>query len=432
MRQLSVFTTARGAASQRSRRLSFRPRSLVSWPGVTLPLAVLVAGGLVGAWLATRSPASASPPYIYAPAITTTMRQALSSSGTISPATTSTLSFGAAGQVTAVDATLGEKVTLGQTLATMYSATLKAQVAQAEATLAGDQARLSQDEASGASSAQIAADQATVNVDQSQLDTANAALSGATLTSPINGIVTTVGYTAGEQVSGGGNDTGTGNNGTGNNGTGNNGTGNNGTGNNGTGNNGTGNGSSGSSSSITVVSANDVIDASVAASVVDKIKTGDQVVISSEGATATGTVASIGLIADTSSGVATFPVVIDVTGTPSGLYSGASATVSIIYHQLTDVLAVPAAAIQISPSGKSVVYVVVNGRQVARDVTTGLTNGGLTQITGGLTAGERVVVDLPRISVPAGPGNPRGPLGRKVFNFNGPGGAGGVVVQGGG
>jgi membrane fusion protein, macrolide-specific efflux system len=343
------------------------------------------------------------------------MRQALSSSGTISPATTSTLSFGASGQVTAVDATVGEQVTKGETLATMYSATLKAQVAQAEATLAGDQARLSQDEASGASSAQIAADQATVNVDESQLGMANAALSGATLTSPIDGIVTTVGYTAGEQVSGGGGG-GSGGGGGGDQSSGGSG----------------GSGSSGSSSSITVVSANDVIDASVAASVVDRIKTGDQVVISSEGATATGTVASIGLIANTSSGVATFPVVIDVTGTPSGLYSGASATVSIIYKQLTDVLAVPTAAVQTSATGKSFVYAIVNGRRVARDVTTGLTNGGLTQITRGLTAGERVVVNIPQIAVPTGPGNLPGPLrARKVF-FSGPGGAGGVVIQGGG
>jgi membrane fusion protein, macrolide-specific efflux system len=416
---------------RRARRLFFRPRSLVSWPGVTLPAAILVAGGSVGAWLATRSPASASPSYIDAPVVATTMRQALSSSGTITPATTSTLSFGASGQVTAVDATVGEKVTKGETLATMYSATLKAQVAQAEATLAGDQARLSQDEASSASSAQIAADQATVNVDQSQLDTAKAALSGATLTSPIDGIVTTVGYTAGEQVSGSGGG-GSGGGGGGGSGGGGGGGDQGGGGSGGSGGGGSGGGSSGSSSSITVVSTNDVIDASVAAAVVDRIKTGDQVVIFSEGAAATGTVASIGLIADTSSGVATFPVVIDVTGTPPGLYSGASATVSIIYNQLTDVLAVPTAAVQISATGKDFVYVVVNGGRVARDVTTGLTSGGLTQITRGLTAGEQVVVNIPRITAPAGSGNLPGPFGgRKVF-FSGPGGAGGVVFRSGG
>jgi membrane fusion protein, macrolide-specific efflux system len=126
-------------------------------------------------------------------------------------------------------------------------------------------------------------------------------------------------------------------------------------------------------------------------------------------------------------------VVTAAPNTPSGLYSGATATVSIIYNKLTDVLAVPTAAVQISNTGKDFVYAVVNGRQVARDVTTGLTNAGLTQITSGLTAGERVVVDIPRIATPAGPGNLNRPFGgrQKVF-FSGPGGAGGVVVQGGG
>jgi hypothetical protein len=38
----------------------------------------------------------------------------------------------------------------------------------------------------------------------------------------------------------------------------------------------------------------------------------------------------------------------------------------------------------------------VHCHRVAKDVTTGLTSGGLTQITGGLTAGEQVVVPIPR------------------------------------
>jgi multidrug efflux pump subunit AcrA (membrane-fusion protein) len=154
--------------------------------------------------------------------------------------------------------------------------------------------------------------------------------------------------------------------------------------------------------------------------VVNHIKVGDQVVITTEGANGpvSGTVASIGLTADTSSGVATFPVVIDVTGTPSGLYAGASASVTIIYHQLADALAVPAAAILPGPGGKTAVHVMVNGHQVTKTVTTGLTVNGLTQITSGLTAGERVVVNLVNIS-PGSPGN-------------GPGGGSGVFVGPGG
>ena len=110
--------------------------------------------------------------------------------------------------------------------------------------------------------------------------------------------------------------------------------------------------------------------------------------------------------------MATFPVIIDVTGTPSGLYAGASATVTIIYHQLADVLAVPSAAIRPGPGGKSTVHGMVHGRQVTKDVTTGLTTGGLTQITSGLTAGERVVVNIVQTQ-PRQPGS--GPGGGSVL-----------------
>jgi multidrug efflux pump subunit AcrA (membrane-fusion protein) len=310
-------------------------------------------------------------------------------------------------------------------------------VAQAQATLAEDQSRLSQDEASSAvkgagevGGAQIAADQATVNADQSQVESADQALSGATLTSPIDGIVATVGLTVGEQVSGGsgggGGGAGSGSGSGADSGSG-------GGGDSGSGDSGSGGSDSGSSdTSITVISASDVVNANVGASVVDHIKAGDPVVITTEGANGpvTGTVASIGLTADTSSGVATFPVVIDVTGTPSGLYAGASASVTITYHQLAGVLAVPAAAILPGPGGKAAVHTIVNGHQVTKTVTTGLTVNGLTQITSGLNAGERVVVNLVNISPGSGGGQGGGSgvfigPGGHVIQING-GPAGGI------
>jgi len=396
------------------RRISLR--RILSRPFIVAGVVLVVAGGSIGAWAVTRPTASATSSHRLFPAVRTTLSQTLSATGTIEPTTTDTLSFNASGQVTAVYATVGQRVTSGQNLATMESASLQAQVAQAKATLAEDQSRLSQDEASGASTAQIAADQATVNADQSQVDSAEAALSGATLTSPIDGIVATVGLTVGEQVSGGSGGGGGGADGGSGAGTdgGSGGGGDSGSGDSGSG----GSGSGSSDTSITVISASDVVDANVGASVVDHIKAGDPVMITTEGANGpvAGTVASIGLTADTSSGVATFPVVIDVTGTPSGLYAGASASVTITYHQVADVLAVPAAAVLLGPGGKAAVHVMVNGHQVTKTVTTGLTVNGLTQITSGLTAGERVVVNLVKIS----PGS------------SGPGGGSGVFVGPGG
>jgi membrane fusion protein, macrolide-specific efflux system len=365
---------------------------------------VLIIGGSLGAWLATRSTASTTSDRLVAVS-KTTLSQSLSTTGTIEPASTSTLAFGAQGEVTAVKVTVGQHVTGGQVLATMSSPSLQAQVDEAEATLAQDQARLSGDQASGASSAQVAADQASVSADQSQLDSANSALSGTTMVAPASGIVTAVGYTTGQQLAGAGGGGGGSGGGSGGGGGGDSG----------------GGGSSGSpGQSITVVSSNDVVDASVDASVVSEIKTGDQAGIIPEGggAPVNGTVGSIGLVANTSSGVATFPVVIDVTGTPPGLYAGASASVSIVYKQVQNALVVPTAAINPGPGGQSTVQVMTNGQQVTRNVTTGLTTGGLTQVTSGLSAGDTVVVNIVTIS-PGVSGNQGPPKGRV---FVGPGG----------
>ncbi len=174
-----------------------------------------------------------------------------------------------------------------------------------------------------------------------------------------------------------------------------------------------------------MVSAHDIVTASVDASVVGRIRAGDQVQISTEGATGpvTGIVHSIGLIADTSSGVATFPVVVNVTGTPAGLYAGASATISIIYHQVRNALVVPSAAIHQS-GPHTVVDVKSGGRQLARDVTLGLSTGGLTQVTSGLAAGDRVVVTFQKLtgSSPGNGGVFIGPRGRVINVQGGPGG----------
>jgi membrane fusion protein, macrolide-specific efflux system len=412
--RLAAGATAHQKTSRRKNPFP-RLRRVFSRPRIALPVVViLVAAVALGGWALSRSAGSAGPSYRDVPAVKTTMRETLSSTGTIEPATTDTLSFSASGQVTAVDATVGQHVTQGQALAAMDSPSLQAQAAQAKASLAGAQSQLSQDQAGSASSAQLAADQASVNAAQSEVDSADAALSGATLASPIDGIVGTVGLTAGQQLSGGsgggGSDSGSGGGDSGSGGS-----------DSGSGAD-SGSGSSGSSStsSIVVISANDVIDANVDATVVGRLKTGDQAVITTEGAAGpvTGTVASIGLTANTSSGVATFPVVINVTGTPSGLYAGASANVVIIYKQLMGVLAVPAAAVGVS-GGKTVVHTIVRGHQVARDVTTGLTAGGLTQITHGLTAGQPVVVAIPH-------------LGPSSGGTSNPGGGPGVIILPGG
>ena len=116
---------------------------------------------------------------------------------------------------------------------------------------------------------------------------------------------------------------------------------------------------------------------------IGEIAEGDQATVTPTGATTVdyGTVGSIGLIATESSDVATFPVVIDVTGDPTGLYAGSTADVAIIVKQLNNVVEVPTAAISYTTGGQATVTLVKNGAHVTQDVTVGQAADGETQIT---------------------------------------------------
>ncbi len=95
------------------------------------------------------------------------------------------------------------------------------------------------------------------------------------------------------------------------------------------------------------------------------------------------------MLSSSSSGSASYPVTIAVTGSPSGLHDGASVTASIIYKQLTNVLTVASAAVHRSGTS-TYVEVAKSGKKVKTVVTTGVSSGGLTQITAGLTSGTQV------------------------------------------
>ena len=418
-------------------RMSRRQRAVLAG-GVVV---VLVAAG-VGIWLSEDSSASATPTSELVAAASSTLRQTVASSGTIEPAQQANLNFATSGQVTSVSATVGEKVTAGKVLATVSSASLSADVAQAEATEATDAAKLSSDQADGVTSAQLTADQTAVTAAENQVTDAKQSLAEANLTSPISGVVASVDLSVGQQVSGGGS-SGGGSSGSGSGGSG--GSGGLGTGASGTGSSGaaatgaTGStGSTGSSSSssaqVVVISTDSyVVNATVDDTEVGSVQAGDQAQIVPDGATTPvyGIVSSVGLIASTTSGVATYPVTIAVTGNPGGLYPGASATVTLIVKQLSDATTVPTEALHYTSSGAEV-YEMVNGRQVAVPVTVGMTSDGETQITSGLSVGTKVVVQGLRAG---GTGGTTGGTGRGTrggFGGGGFGGAGGGGGFGGG
>jgi len=130
-------------------------------------------------------------------------------------------------------------------------------------------------------------------------------------------------------------------------------------------------------------------------------------------------VKSIGIIASSSSsGSASFPLSIAVTGSPKGLYAGGAADVAIIVRQVENLLSVPTNAVP-TESGKTVVHQMRDGVQVSTPVTVGTTYGTVTQVLSGVKAGDKVVGTTFR-----GGNSPAGGTGPRQRGSGG-GGAGG-------
>jgi multidrug efflux pump subunit AcrA (membrane-fusion protein) len=346
---------------------------------------------------------------------TGTITKSVSATGTVTPAVQDDVSFQASGKVTGVAVAQGDTVKKGQTLGTIDTVDLKASVASAQATLASANAKVANDETSvtdaqtavtdaadtdsttddttaaaqlATAKAQLTADQAAVATAQQQVTAAQTSLSAATLTSPIDGIVAEVNVSVGDQVSGGSSSSSSSGSGSGS----------------GAGGSGSGSGSgggSGSSSSSSSSSAQFLVvgtskwEASLTVddSEINLIKKGIQAQLTVSGQTSNlfGTVSSVGVISTSTSDTASYPVTVSITGTPTGLHDGSSATVVLIYQQLTDVLVVPTTAIHVS-NGQKVVYQMQDGKQVDTVVQTGETSGTDTQITSGLAEGDQIVV----------------------------------------
>jgi multidrug efflux pump subunit AcrA (membrane-fusion protein) len=102
------------------------------------------------------------------------------------------------------------------------------------------------------------------------------------------------------------------------------------------------------------------------------------------------------------SGAAQFPVTVDVTGRPTGLYAGSTASLAITVKQATDVLAVDTQALHTDEDG-TYVYVIDGTKRTKRVVTVGETYGAQTEVLSGLEEGD--VVELVSFSAPRSSGN---------------------------
>jgi multidrug efflux pump subunit AcrA (membrane-fusion protein) len=363
----------------------------------------LVVAGAGGAWASTRPPAAVAPTLVSA--TSSTIRQSVSASGTIQPAHRADLTFAVSGTVITVPVAAGDQVRAGAVLATVNSASLQAAVtsAQANVTATGDQLTAQQDASS--SSVQIASTQAQLVEAQGKLTDARTALSAASMTSPIAGTVAQVNIAVGDKV---GNESSAGASSSS------------------PAAGGSASSAAGASSStaqIVVISTTSwVVQASVGSADLPQLKKGLQAEITPTGSATKvfGTVESVGIIAATStSGSATFPVTITITGSPKGLYAGGAADVAIIVKQVENLLSVPTSTLH-TENGRTVVHQMVNGAQVSSPVRVGTTYGPVTQILSGLKAGDKVVGTAFR-----GGGNPAGGTRSRQGGGTGGGGFGG-------
>lgn len=330
-------------------------------------LVVVLAG--VSSWFWLKPEAAAETQSVTQTVSRGTYKSTVTATGTITPVKEADLSFSSSGSVTAVAVSVGDTVQKGDILAKIDATALIAQRDAAEAQVSAARTQLAED--SGASSAQRSSDRAALASAQSQLAQAEEAVDDATLTAPFSGTVSAVGVDVGDQVGSSQNQ-----------------------------------GSSGSTSAVSLITPKRLlVEANVSASDVSSLKAGLQAEITPTGGgeAAYGTVSDVGVIATASdSGAAQFPVTIEVTGKPTGLYPGSSATVAVTIKQANDVLTVPTQALH-TEDGATFVYIVDGDKRTKTTVTLGESYGMQTEVLTGLAEGA--VVELMSFTRPRGSGN---------------------------
>jgi macrolide-specific efflux system membrane fusion protein len=340
-------------------------------------LVVLLAAGGTGAWALTRgggTAAAAGATSVVQTVSAQTIEQSVNASGTIDPAKVADESFAVAGQITSVKVAVGDTVRKGQVLAVVNDDDLQRAVDVAQANKDSAAAQLTAAQDASASATQIDSAKSQLATAEDKLASAQDDLANATLKATIAGTVASVSIAKGDRVSGSGGGGGSSASGT-------------------------------SSAQVEIVGTTSwEVDASVSGTDLSSIKKGQQARITPSGATQAifGTVSSVGVVASTASGgSSTFPVTIKVTGSPTDLHPGETATVVIVTESVPDVLAVPTAALR-QENGETVVTKVVDGKDTTVPVVVGTAYGASTQVTSGLSAGDQVRVTVNRAGAAGG------------------------------
>jgi multidrug efflux pump subunit AcrA (membrane-fusion protein) len=229
------------------------------------------------------------------------------------------------------------------------------------------------------SSSQLAADQAAVDAAEAQVAVARQNLRQAVITSPLTGVVATVGVTVGGSVSAGS-----------------------------------------STSAVQVIDTTaHIVTVGVDVTKVPLVKAGQHATVVPDGTSQelTGTVSYVAA-APSSSGGSTYEVRLTLDSAPADLRSGIQAAVTIVVTEATG-LAVPTSAV--GHLGSVAYVIVAEGGTTSRQVVTvGAVGAQYTQVTKGLNAGQQVVLANVDEAIPSSTQNNR------FSRFAGAGGLGGL------
>lgn len=241
-----------------------------------------------------------------------------------------------------------------------------------------------------ATAATIATDKAAVTGAANAVSQAQRALDQATLTSPVDGIVTAVNLVAGAIAP--------------------------------------------DSAAVVVASNQMEIAGTVTETDLPSLAVGQavSVQITATGAAATGTVKEIIPTGTLTNGVVRYPIIVALDQAPTGTASGMSADIRVVTAQATGVLAVPARAVSGSGGNYAVRVLGADGTVTTQAVQVGLATNSLVEITAGLTEGQVIVtgINTAQTGTTTTSGNQFQGGGLDVFE--GPGGGGGGAGHAGG
>jgi macrolide-specific efflux system membrane fusion protein len=346
-----------------------------------LALVVLLAVGVGAVVFAMGGIAAASgdqPRYLTATVTRGTVSQDVTSTGTVAASTTYGLIFGSTAQLGASSSSsassgttwhvdslkvkVGDQVKKGEILAKAATSSLQAQLTQANAAWQSAKIQLTiaqENRAAATTTSTIRQTQVALYNAQSAVSQANQSrieltveINAATLTSPIDGVVSAVNIVAGVDAPSG--------------------------------------------DAIVVSSRTYQVTASVVESDLSSVKVGQKVAItvSAVNASLTGTVASIALTPSTTSGsssVVSYPVTVSIDGTNDQLRSGMSSDVSITVAQAANVLVVPTAALSGSNGNYVARVLAADGSVTTTPVQVGLVTTSGAEISSGLSEGQTVI-----------------------------------------